>query len=301
MNNSITYICLLYLCSSTSSAQELTPRAYWPAPNGTMVAVLGYKYSFGDILTDPSLPISGVDSKIHVAFIGYVQTFSLFDRTTNFLIELPYTWATTTGNILGPLGELPGRRVNSGIADIGITISINLIGAPTMDLKGFQELRNNPRQILGASLKILAPTGAYEQDKLINIGSNRWAFKSELGYMIPLEEKWLLELEAGMWFFTNNDKFIGQTRKQEPIYASQLHLVKRFIPGFWAALNVNFFWGGRSNLLEEDLKRNSKFGVTIVYPFCGRHSLKGGFNMGLVTESGENFKSFLIAYQLLLN
>ncbi|MFC2119630.1 transporter [Bacteroidota bacterium] len=301
MKKTITYFCLFYFSQSFTSAQELTPRAYWPAPNGTMVAVLGYKYSFGDILTDPSLPISGVDSKIHVAFIGYVQTFSLFDRTTNLLIEIPYTWAATTGNIFGPLGELPGRRVNSGIADIGITISINLIGAPAMDLKGFQELRNNPRQILGASLKILAPTGAYEEDKLINIGSNRWAFKSELGYMIPIEEKWLLELELGMWIFADNDKFIGQTRKQDPIFASQLHLVKRFIPGFWAALNVNFFWGGRSNLLEEDLKRNSKFGVTIVYPFCGRHSLKGGFSMGLVTESGENFKSFLIAYQLLLN
>ncbi|MEJ2194222.1 MAG: hypothetical protein P8X73_05110 [Ignavibacteriaceae bacterium] len=90
MNNSITYICLLYLCSSTSSAQELTPRAYWPAPKGTIVSVLGYKYSFGDILTDPSIPIFGVDSKIHVAYVGYIQTFSLFNRTTNLLKQIRF-------------------------------------------------------------------------------------------------------------------------------------------------------------------------------------------------------------------
>jgi hypothetical protein len=294
-------IYLFIFISQDVNAQELTPRAYWPAPNGTMVAVLGYKYSFGDILTDPSLPISGVDSKIHVAFIGYLQTFNLFDRTTNLLIELPYTWATTTGNILSPFGEIPGRRVISGIADFGITISINLIGAPTMDLKGFQELRKNPHQILGASLKILVPSGVYEEDKLINVGSNRWAFKPELGYIIPLAEKWLIELELGMWIFADNDKFLGQTRKQDPIYASQLHLVRRFKPGFWTAFNTNFYWGGRSNLSDEDLQRNSNIGFTLVYPFEGRHAIKLGFSMGLLTEIGEKFKSFLITYQVLLN
>lgn len=170
------------LCTRANS------RAYWPAPKGTMVAVLGYKYSFGDILTDPSLPITGVDSKIHVAYLGYLQSFSLFNRTTNLLIELPYTWATTKGIILDLLGDVPARRFTSKIADIGVVFSINLIGAPTMDLIDFQELRRDPHQILGASLKILLPTGAYEEDKLINVGANRWAFKPELGYIIPIEE-----------------------------------------------------------------------------------------------------------------
>ena len=295
------FFCLLHFCSSLCNAQELTPRAYWPAPKGTMIGVLGYKYSFGDVLTDPTLPLIGLDSRIHVGFLGYLQTFNLFNRTTNLIIELPYTWATTTGIILSPLGEIPGKRVISGIADIGITFSINLIGAPSMDLKGFQELRNNPHQILGASLKILVPTGAYEEDKLINVGSNRWAFKPELGYMIPLEKKWLLELGFGMWIFGDNDEFLGQTRKQDPIFATQLHLVKRFKPGFWAAFDANFYWGGRSNLLDEDLQRNSKIGVTIVYPFAGRHALKGGFSMGLVTETGENFNSLIVSYQVFLN
>lgn len=289
------------ISAESGNAQELSPRAYWPAPKGTMVAFLGYQYSFGDVLTDPSLPVTGLDSRIHVGFLGYLHTFSLFNRTANLIIELPYTWVTTSGIIVSSFVDTQGRRYISGFADIGVTFSINLIGAPSMGITEFQELRNNPRQILGVSLKILAPTGAYEEDKLINISSNRWAFKPKLGYMLPLTQKWLLELEFGVWIFSDNNEFLGKTRKQNPIFAAELHLVRRFTPGFWAAIDLNFFGGGRTNLADQDLQRNSKIGCTVAYPFAGRHSLKGGFSMGLVTESGDDFMSFILGYNILLN
>lgn len=301
LNNLRTYFFIIYFCSIIGSAQELTPRAYWPAPKETKIALLGYKYSFGDILTDPSLPFSGVDSKIHFLSLGYLQTISVFGRTAHLLVELPYVWSTTTGIIISPSGDIPGERVMSGIADVGFAFTINLIGAPTMNLEDFQEVRNNPRQILGASLKIIIPTGKYEEDRLFNIGTNRWSIKPELGYIIPLEKKWLLELILGMWIFTDNNEFIGQTRKQDPILASQIHLVRRIQPGFWVAFNANFFWGGRSNLLDADLQRNSKIGITLAFPLSGRHALRGGFSLGLVTETGDKFSSLMLAYQFLIN
>jgi hypothetical protein len=232
--------------------------------------------------------------------IFYLQTLNVFGRTANFLIEIPYI----IGNSKGALFGEPKSRNISGIADIGITLSANLFGAPSMTPEEFQELRRNPHSILGASLKLLVPTGAYETDKMINVGANRWAFKTELGYMIPLENKWLLEIEAGVWFFTDNDEFLGVTREQEPVFAVELHLVRRFKPGFWAALDLNFFTGGRSTVggkLSADLQRNSRIGGTLVYPFAGRHALKAGFSMGVATESGGDFKSFLLSYQLLWN
>ena len=80
------------------SAQDLTPRTYWPAPKGTKVLVLGYAYQSGDIITDPSLPISGVDSRINAGVIAYLQTISLLGRTSNLQVELPYVDGRTTGN-----------------------------------------------------------------------------------------------------------------------------------------------------------------------------------------------------------
>jgi hypothetical protein len=281
-------------------AQELSPRAYWPAPKGTQVAVLGYAYSWGDVLTDPSLPISGLDSRIHIGFAAYLQTLNLFGRTTNFLIEIPYI----NGNSKGFLaGEARTRNI-SGIADIGLTLSANLIGAPSMTPKEFQELRANPHSILGTSVKVLIPTGAYESDKLINVGANRWAIKPELGFMIPLQNRWLLELEAGVWFFADNDEFLGVTRKQEPVFATEIHLVRRFKPGFWGALDLNFFTGGETTVGSEhraDLQRNSRIGVTFAYPFAGRQALKFGFSMGMLTKTGGDFYSVLLTYNVLLN
>ena len=64
-----------------------------------------------------------------------------------------------------------------------------------MTPKDFQALRANPRSILGASVKVLIPIGRYEKDRFINVGAHRWAFKPELGYIIPLAKKWLLEFE----------------------------------------------------------------------------------------------------------
>ncbi|GMR22247.1 MAG: hypothetical protein BMS9Abin37_0582 [Acidobacteriota bacterium] len=167
------------LLAATGAAQELTPRTYWPAPEGTKVAILGYSHATGDVVTDPSLPIFGVDSKINTGYVAYLQTLSLWSRTANILVELPYLRGTTVGILEGE----PRRRDFSAVGDLGVTLSVNLLGAPSMTLGDFQELRRNPHPILGATVKVLAPTGRYEADKLINIGANRWAVKAELGYI----------------------------------------------------------------------------------------------------------------------
>ena len=288
-------VCSLW--AAGGAAQELTPRAYWPAPKGTRVAVVGYTYAFGDVATDPSLPVFGVDSKINTGFLAYFQTLSLWGRTSNIVVEGSYSQGTTVGTLEGE----PARRDFSGVGDLGVTLSVNLLGAPTMSLVQFQELRRNPHPILGASVKVLAPTGHYEPDKLINVGANRWAIKAELGYMIPLVPKWLLEGELGAWFFGDNDDFLGVTREQTPVIASEIHLVRRFRPGFWAALDLNFYTGGRSTVggvLSADLQRNSRFGATVAVPLGGRHAIKMSYSTGVVTESGGDFEVFLLNYQL---
>ena len=119
---------VLSLVAAAATAQDLSPRAYWPAPKGTKVAVVGYSYSWGDVATDPSLPVFGVDSKISTILLAYRQTFGWWGRTTNLLVELPYTWGTTVGTLL----EHPTKRDVSGFADPGVTLSVNLLGAPSM-------------------------------------------------------------------------------------------------------------------------------------------------------------------------
>ena len=276
-------------------AQDLTPRTYWPAPKGTQLVVLGYAHQTGDIVTDPSIPVTGVDSSIDSAVLAYQQTIELFGRTGNIQLEVPYVDGTTTGMV----SDVPGRRDVAGIGDVAATLTINLLGAPSMSAADFREMRQSPRPILGASIKVLAPTGEYEADKLINIGTNRWAVRFQLGYIRPLTPKWLLEASMGAWFFEDNDDFLGETRKQDPIGALNLHLVRRFSPGFWASLDVNYYVGGHTTVGDErkaDLQRNSRLGFSLAYPFKRRHAVKLGISEGLATESGGDFRTITLNY-----
>ena len=281
--------------TATAAAQELAPRAYWPAPQGTNLLVAGYQRNTGDIVTDPSLPVTGVESRINYAQISYQPTMSVFDRTTTLQLNLPYTWGTSEGTLNGETV----RRDIAAMADARIRLSINLLGAPSMDAAEFMTLREKPRTIIGASVLIQPPTGAYESDKIINTGTNRWAFKLEVGAIWPLRPKLLLEADVGVWFFGDNDEFVGTTRQQDPIFSAELHLVKRIRPGFWGSLDVNYYAGGRTTIgqdLRSDLQRNSRFGATVVFPFKRRNAIRAAYSTGIVTSSGGDYNIFSLSY-----
>jgi hypothetical protein len=288
------------LTLTPAAAQELTPRAYWPAPKGTKVFVAGYTYGEGEVLFDASIPFFGVDSRLNVGVLAYMQTVNLWGRSSNLIVELPYVW----GEIEGLIGTTPAGRKFSGFADMGVSLSINLMGAPSMDVEEFLAYRANPHPLLGASLKLVAPTGQYDKNRLINEGANRWALRGELGYMLPLSSKWLLELEAGALFFGDDDDFLPGKKEQEPVYSAQVHLIRRFKPGFWASLNFNYFVGGRQTIEGiqlHDSQRNSKLGATMVFPVARGHSIKIGYATGWQTRFGSDFDQFLITYSRVLN
>ena len=150
LNGRIVCITLLASLCSPGVAQELAPRAYWPTPNGTNVLVVTYQKTTGDIVTDPSLPLTGVDSDIDYLQLSYQRTFSLRDRTATVQLSLPFSRGETEGFVDGMFR----RRETSGTSDARARLAVNLKGAPSMDAAGFQSLRENPETIVGASLLV---------------------------------------------------------------------------------------------------------------------------------------------------
>lgn len=156
-----------------------------------------------------------------------------------------------------------------------------------------------PRTIVGVSLLVQPPTGGYEPDKLINAGTNRWAVKPALGVIWPVRPTWLLEFELGAWFFGDNDDFQQQTRQQDPILSSEFHLVKRIRPGFWASLDLNYYFGGSTTVdqIERgDRQQNSRIGATMVFPFKKGHAIRIAYSTEIATESGGDFENFSLNY-----
>ncbi len=112
-------------------------------------------------------------------------------------------------------GRLQGQTVPrdvSGFANSAFRLSVNLYGAPALTLKEFADWEQD--LIIGASFRVVAPWGQYDDTKLVNIGTNRWSFKPEVGLSKAIGP-WTLEGTAAATFYTdNNDFFGGKTLSQ---------------------------------------------------------------------------------------
>jgi hypothetical protein len=284
--------CLFVSC--WSAAQELEPRAYSPNPVGSNFLVLDSARSTGSLLFDPSLPLSNVDAHLNRAVIAYGRTFGLADHVASALLSVPYVWGSISGNVGEGLHDIH----RSGLADARLRLSVNLIGGPALTPAQFA-LRT-PQTTVGASLTIVAPVGQYDSMKLINIGSNRWGFKPEIGISWPLS-RWDLEAYAGVWLFTDNaDYYGGVRREQDPIGTVQGHISYTLRPRLWLAFDTTYYTGGRTTvnaMRNADLQANSRVGLTLSVPAGTRQSVKFSWSDSATTRSGGSFRTFGIAWQ----
>ena len=200
---------------SGSRAQVMEPLSYTNAPIGLNFLIAGYGYLWGDVLTDPSLPIKDADAKVHTAVLTYARVLDFWGQSGTVALLAPYAWLSASGEVAGQ-----SRSVDrSGLGDITLRASVNLYGAPALSLQEFRDYRQDT--IVGVSLWVTAPTGRYDPERLINIGTNRWSFKPEVGISKALG-RWTLEAAASVTFVTDNDEFLGtNVREQKPLYGIQ--------------------------------------------------------------------------------
>jgi hypothetical protein len=176
---------------------------------------------------------------------------------------------------------------------------VNLRGAPAMNTREF--VRFQQRTTIGASLVVQAPLGQYDPNKLVNIGSNRWAVKPEIGISRRLGH-WYLDFYGGVWIIGKNSDFRGRARTQRPIGSGQFHVSYNLRPRMWAAIDANFYSGGRTfvdGVGNANLQRNSRVGGTFAFPIDRHNSLKVSVSTGVVTTVGGAFTSIAVAYQRL--
>jgi hypothetical protein len=283
------------LCvAAGAAAQELNPRAYAPMPTGANIVMAAYGRSSGGVLFDPSLPVENVHAVIHSSALLYGRSFGLFGRSANAVVALPYAWGEMDGLLAGEYQ----RITRSGLADLRGQLTVNLLGGPALAPREFA--RNRPSTILGVSLAVAAPTGQYDPAKLINIGSNRWSFKPEVGFS-RTKGRWYLELYGGVWIFGTNKNFYGgSVREQDPLGTFQAHASYTFKPRLWLAGDATFYTGGRTTVngtAKADLQTNSRLGAALALPVGRRSALKVSWSTGFTTRIGADFDSVGVAFQ----
>jgi hypothetical protein len=275
-------------------SQEIEPRAYSNAPVGVNFLIAGYAYTRGGVPTDGALPVTNPRLHTSNAVVGFARVLDLWGMSAKIDAVVPYAWLSGSADYQG--AQL--QRIVNGFADPTFRLSVNLYGAPALSLPEFASYHQD--LIIGASLRVFAPWGQYDASRLVNIGTNRWAFKPELGISKAIDA-WTLELTTAATLYTTNNEFYGgNTRSQDPLYSVQAHVIYSFPNGVWGSLDATYFAGGRSTLngaLSADLQQNWRLGGTLAFPVDRHNSVKLYASSGVSARTGNSYDLLGVAWQ----
>ena len=282
--------------------QDLAPRAYLITPLHSNAVTLTYSFFDGNVLFDSEVPITDSTARVSLAVFSLTHSLNFFGRSANFTASLPYAIGNFHGRVVGA----EANAYRSGLMASSFRFSVNLWGGPAMDVHEFLKWRQ--KTVIGLSLKVTPPTGQYDPTKLINYGSNRWAFKPEIG-LSRRRGHWVIDTYAAVWFFTTNHEFFSRnqlspgtnTQSQSPTGAFEGHLSYDVKPRLWASLDGNFWFGGTTSVNgvanAGTVQRNSRIGGTVSIPVSRHQSMKFSYNDGAYIKYGGNFHNVSIAWQ----
>lgn len=289
----ITLAMLTAAACGISHAQDLEPRAYSNAPIGLNFFIVGYGHTSGSVLTDPALPIDNGNVETNFAVFAFAHTLSFFGQSAKIDLVQGY------GNLFGEadVSGVHRQRDVTGLTDPLLRFSVNFHGAPALTAAEFKDYKQD--LVIGGSLRIGVPVGDYDEDKLANIGGNRWMFKPEFGFSKAIGP-WTLELTPAVnLYLENNDYFGGKSRKQDPILSTQVSASYTFRPGMWAALATTYYNGGQTTVegaANDNEQEGVRLGLTVAVPLSRTQSVKLYANAGF-SHGDNDFNAFGIAWQ----
>ena len=303
MKNICMCICIFFVLGLPFPclAQELEePRRWTHLPIGTNYAGGSYTYTEADIYFDPVLQINDAKMEMHTWAFQYVRTFELFQKSA----RIDFTQCFQEGRWTGLLSGVPTSIKRTGLSDSLLRFVINLYGAPPLEGEEFSAYRAkvDAETIVGTALIVQLPTGHYLDDKLINIGTNRFTFRPQIGVLYN-RGKWSMEFTGTVWLYTdNNDFYNGNKLEQDSLYTCQAHLVYTFRPGLWASASGGYAYGGESivNGTEmNDKRENLAWALSLGYPITRKLGFKVAY-LGTRTQKsiGQDNDSIAFSFSI---
>ena len=288
------FIVMLYGSISTM-AQGDGPRFYWKGLDGTnAVPVIASSKSGNANPSDPSHTVSpGSEFTATLAMPGYARMFSLFNRSAMASVIVPVGRIAGTVNVNG----LDVSQTARGYGDPMLQFGINIIGP-----KAIKSIPDMIRYKPGFSLDVIGslavPIGEYDNESQINIGQNRWYGRIgfpivwQLGGWVP-GKRTTLEFLPAVWFFSDNNDFVGQKMETKPMFQVEGHLTRDFMERFWGSLDAIWYTGGEATIDTLDpTGKLSNFGIggTLGYQINDNMQLNIGYMTTVNDPDPEDLK-----------
>jgi hypothetical protein len=275
-----TMLAIGVLCPPQALAQ-LPARFYWKSlSNANAVPLVVEVLNSNTNPFDTAHTVSpGADVDATMVLTGYVRTFSLFDRAAMAAIIVPM------GHVSGDV-TVAGRTFSKsakGFGDPLLEFDINLLGPPAQ--KNIPDvLRYEPGFSVDLLVDLAFPIGEYDNDQPLNIGQNRWYGRLgvpiiwQLGPWVP-GKRTTLELLPVVWLFGDNDDYVGQTMKTDPLFQLDAHITRDLTEHLWAGVDLSWYYGGKATIngVSGEKLNNLGVGLTLGYQINDNLNLTAGY------------------------
>lgn len=297
MNKGLLFACLALAglpLPWRASAQFNDPHAYDDTPVGTNQLELVYTYVHANASVDTSLIIAGANFNLNQGIVDYTHYFGLLHRLM---------WVEAALPIAGLGGSISGTNIRgstTGTGDSSYQAAMLLKGGPALSVAQFKDYK--PTTTLGVSFAVTAPTGSYQSNKILNLGSNRWSFKPELALSYPFgpDQKWQFDAYANASFFTGNTSYRGrQILRQEPLPGLEGHISYALNDSVWASLDTRYSFRGVTlvnGVNQNNAQQNFILGSEMNVSLNPRNTLVFAFAKALVHQNGPALTGFSVKY-----
>ncbi len=296
---------IILLFSGQAIAVDDGARAYWKGREGTQGVSfqnlrLDLQASGSQQFAPGQFIYANSDVEASISIVNYVRHMTLFNRPAS------YSFAVIGGDIdvdvsasvpsqFVPPGISPSTafsQSSTGFADPSAQLIVNLFGTPPLKTN-FDLIDYEPTWNLDAAVMLGVPIGEYDDNKLVNLGLNRWFGRIAVpltyhfgvftrGYMKSLE------LIPSVWLFAENDDFMGQKLENDPMLQFEAHLTNDFTPSFFGSLDLLYRGGFQSEIdgveVGDDLDIGN-LGFTLSYQVTDNLSIRTGFSSNVFGDS----------------
>lgn len=182
-----------------------------------------------------------IDSSVYA--LSYTRSQPVFGRTVHWTGILPAGTLRTDS----PLPISATNAYADGLGDISVGATVNIFGAPELPVR--ETFRYEPDWVVGLGVMMTAPTGSYDPDEVLNIGSNQWSTRisapvmKNFGDWVP-GRRTILEITPSVRVFGDNDDSFGETVEQDPLYAVEAHLSRDMNSDAFFSLDYTWLDGG---------------------------------------------------------
>lgn len=287
---------LLVLClAHCAFAQFTEARTYVVTPVGTNQLQFGYTYVHANASLDPSLIVAGANVNLNQGAVTYTRYFGLSHRAA--WVEASFPVASLNGSIGGT--GIQGSTTGAG--DSSYSIAMLLKGGPALNVTQAETYK--AVTVIGVSFTMTAPTGSYDPNKILNLGSDRWSFKPEIGVSRPFgaEGRWELDAYANAYFYSDNVSYRGhEILNQEPLPGIEGHISYSFLDSLWASFDTRYSFRGTTSvngINQNNPQSNFVLGSELNVALNAHHSLVFEIANAPVHRNGPALVGFGVKYQ----